>query len=194
MLRAASASGLHLHAHREALLAVDDDLRHAGQRRERRRDQVLGVVVRAPTSDIDGEVSVTKRIGASAGFTLRYDGGIVISTGRWRCARNSAACTSTAAASMSRSCVELERDRGLPERVDRADHVQARRSSRTASRAGVATEDAIVSGLAPGSSRGHLDDRRVVAAAAPRSGCCRRRARRRRPPRPTAGSSSPAGG
>jgi hypothetical protein len=40
--------------------------------------------------------------GASAGFTLRYAGSCVISGGRARCARSSAACTSTAAASMSR--------------------------------------------------------------------------------------------
>jgi hypothetical protein len=42
------------------------------------------------------------RIGASAGLTLRYDGICVMSCGSWRCARSSAACTSTAAASMSR--------------------------------------------------------------------------------------------
>ena len=42
------------------------------------------------------------RIGASAGLTLRYDGGTVMSCGSWRCARSSAAWTSTAAASMSR--------------------------------------------------------------------------------------------
>ena len=50
----------------------------------------------------DGEVSAMNRIGASAGLTLRYDGGTVMSCGSWRCARRSAACTSTAAASMSR--------------------------------------------------------------------------------------------
>jgi hypothetical protein len=40
--------------------------------------------------------------GASAGFTLRKLGGTVISVGRFRCATESADCTSSAAASMSR--------------------------------------------------------------------------------------------
>ena len=43
------------------------------------------------------------RTGASAGLTLRYDGGIVISMGKRRCARSNAAWTSTAALSISRS-------------------------------------------------------------------------------------------
>ncbi len=51
----------------------------------------------------DGEVMARKSTGESAGLTLRYAGGTVISIGSWRAARSSAACTSTAAASMSRA-------------------------------------------------------------------------------------------
>src|SRR6187401_518129 len=88
-------------------------------------------------------------IGASAGFTFRYDGGFVISVGRLRDARKRAACTSTAALSMSRSmsnssvtCVRPSVDELLitlrPEMVANCFS------------SGVATDEAMVSGLAPG--------------------------------------------
>src|ERR1700682_4862119 len=88
-------------------------------------------------------------IGASAGFTFLYDGGVVISTGRLRAARSSAACTSTEALSMSRSwsnssvtwvrpCVE-------DELITLTSEMVANCFS-----SGVATEEAMFSGLAPG--------------------------------------------
>src|SRR4051794_41916779 len=48
------------------------------------------------------EPNDTNSTGKSAGFTLRKLGGIVISIGNRRCAMVSAACTSSAAASMLR--------------------------------------------------------------------------------------------
>ena len=88
--------------------------------------------------------------GASAGLTLRYDGGCVMSCGSWRWARSSAACTSTAAASMSRPSSNSSVTEVLPRVL--AELIRARPgivwncfSSCSA------TELAIVSGLAPGS-------------------------------------------
>jgi hypothetical protein len=75
---------------------------------------------------------------------------LVISSGSWRCARSSAACTSTAAASTSRPslnssvicvrpCVEVELMESTPAIVANCFS------------SGVATEAAMFSGLAPGS-------------------------------------------
>lgn len=87
--------------------------------------------------------------GASAGLTLRYDGGTVISIGSARWARNSAACTSTAAASMSRSLlnsmVMLELPSVLDELITDTPGMVANCFS-----SWVATDAAMVSGLAPG--------------------------------------------
>ncbi len=88
--------------------------------------------------------------GASAGLTLRYDGICVSSAGSWRCARSSAACTSTAAASMSRVLTNSSVTEVLPcvlteLMVARPGMVENCFSS------GNATDDAMVSGLAPGS-------------------------------------------
>ncbi len=96
-------------------------------------------------------MSTSNSTGASAGFTLRYDGGIVISVGRDRCERNSAACTSTAAASMSRfvsnsSVIVLAPNVFVELIVFSPAIVENCFSS------GSATELAIVSGLAPGST------------------------------------------
>ena len=55
--------------------------------------------------------------GASAGLTLRYEGGMVMSCScRW--ARSSAAWTSTAAASMSRPCSNSSVTEVLPSVLD----------------------------------------------------------------------------
>ncbi len=90
-------------------------------------------------------------IGASAGFTLRYDGGEVISTGRLREARSSAAWTSTAALSMSRSwsnsSVTCVRPCVEEELITFTSEIVANCFS-----SGVAIEEAMFSGLAPGRS------------------------------------------
>ena len=87
--------------------------------------------------------------GASAGLTLRYDGGMVISIGKRFCARNKAACTSTAALSMSRlllnSSVTLVLPNTLVELMTLIPSMVENSFSK-----GRATADAIFSGLAPG--------------------------------------------
>ena len=97
----------------------------------------------------DGEVSAMSSTGASAGLTLRYDGGSVMSCGSERVARNSAACTSTAAASIlrpsSNSSVNDVLPRMLVELMVFSPGIVANCFS-----SGSATEVAIVSGLAPG--------------------------------------------
>src|SRR3984957_19226691 len=89
------------------------------------------------------------RIGASAGFTLRKVGGDGMLTGSWRAAAWIAACTSSAAPSISRSrsnwmvtvvdpeelCDVIEETPGMVENWDSS---------------GVATALAMVSGSAPG--------------------------------------------
>jgi hypothetical protein len=50
-----------------------------------------------------GEVRAMRRIGWSAGLTLRKVGGVGMSLGSWRSTREIATCTSWAAASMLRS-------------------------------------------------------------------------------------------
>ena len=88
--------------------------------------------------------------GKSPGFTLRKNGGVVISTGRRRAATVSAVCTSSAAPSMLRlrsNCTvmvvmpsaEVEVSALMPAMVESCRSI------------GEATEAAIVSGLAPGS-------------------------------------------
>src|SRR6266702_821777 len=88
-------------------------------------------------------------IGASAGFTLRWGGGLGIDDGSERAAAAIADCTSCAAASMLRSSencsvivaspsVEVEVMLSMPAIVENCFS------------SGVATADAIVSGLAPG--------------------------------------------
>ncbi len=100
-------------------------------------------------SAIDGEVSETKRIGESAGFTFRYEGGLVISTGSERCARRSAAWTSTAALSMSRSWSNSSVICVLPSVEDEVITSTPEMVANCFS-SGVATEEAMFSGLAPG--------------------------------------------
>ncbi len=98
---------------------------------------------------IDGERSETISTGASAGLTLRYDGGVVISAGSVRCARNSAACTSTAAASMSRAVSNSSTTAVCPSVLLELMVVSPAMVENCFSN-GSATELAIVSGSAPG--------------------------------------------
>jgi hypothetical protein len=99
----------------------------------------------------DGDVSVRNRIGESAGLTLRYDGGVVISTGNSRCARNNAACTSTAALSMSRSWSNSSVTCVCPSvEVELMTFRLAMVANCFSSC--VATDEAMISGLAPGST------------------------------------------
>src|SRR6187431_2621176 len=90
------------------------------------------------------------RTGKSPGFTLRKNGGVVISTGKRRAATVSAVCTSSAAPSILRlrsnwtvivvmPSAEVEVSALMPAMVDSWRSI------------GAATDAAIVSGLAPGS-------------------------------------------
>ena len=97
----------------------------------------------------EGEVKAIISTGASAGLTFRYEGGEVISTGSERKDLNKAACTSTAAASIlregSNSRVNEVEPNVLVDEIDiRPAMVENCFSS------GSATEEAIVSGAAPG--------------------------------------------
>ncbi len=96
-----------------------------------------------------GELSARNRIGMSAGFTLRSDGGDGMSGGSDRAVREIAPCTSCAAASMSRSRSNCSVIDVLPtvllELIDVMPEIVANCFS-----SGVATAAAIVSGLAPG--------------------------------------------
>src|SRR5438128_5109039 len=97
------------------------------------------------------EISVRIRMGASAGFTLRYVGLFGSVDGSWLRAALMAACTSRAAASMFRLRSNCRTIRQLPSRlVDVISVTPAMRPNWRSS--GVATAEAIVSGLAPGSA------------------------------------------
>src|SRR5216684_776154 len=101
-------------------------------------------------SGIVSEVRARKKTGVSAGLTLLYDGGVGIFGGSCRAAAAMADCTSCAAASMLRlrlNCRVTEVDPRYEADVmeSRPAIVENCRSN------GVATEAAIVSGLAPGS-------------------------------------------
>src|SRR5215213_7078072 len=89
--------------------------------------------------------------GASAGFTLRYDGLLGRLAGN--CAREAlmAACTSRAAASISRERSNCRTIVVLPSPLE--DVISVTPAMRPNCRSsGVASADAIVSGLAPGSA------------------------------------------
>ncbi len=90
-----------------------------------------------------------KKIGASAGFTLRNVGGVVIVGGSCFSAAEIADCTSSAAASMLRSSVNCSViwvwPMPLTEVIESSDGIVENCFS-----SGVATADAIVSGEAPG--------------------------------------------
>ena len=96
-----------------------------------------------------GELSARYRMGWSAGFTFWYEGGVGMPGGSWGAAAAMAACTSWAAASMLRSRLNCRviwvRPSALDDVIESMPAmVENCRSS------GVATADAMVSGLAPG--------------------------------------------
>ena len=98
-----------------------------------------------------GVVSARKRTGWSAGFTFWYVGGVGIPGGSWREAAPIAACTSCAAASRLRlrlnwSVIWVTPRMLVDVMLSRPAIVVNCFSS------GVATAEAIVSGLAPGSA------------------------------------------
>src|SRR3989304_4802004 len=95
------------------------------------------------------ELMARERVGGSAGLTLRKEGGLGMSEGSCREAWVMAACTSWAAASMSRSSVNWSvicvRPRVFDEVIESMPAMVENCRSR-----GVATDEAMVSGLAPG--------------------------------------------
>jgi hypothetical protein len=98
-----------------------------------------------------GDVTATYRTGESAGFTFWYEGGVGICGGRRRAARAIAAWTSWAAASMFRESANWSVICDAPWKlVDVIESIPAIVENSRSS--GVATELAIVSGLAPGSA------------------------------------------
>src|SRR5437016_9639139 len=100
---------------------------------------------RSYVSDVSERIST----GASAGFTLRYVGLFGRFAGNWLRAALIAACTSRAAASIFRlrsNCrTMLVEPRLLDEVISSTPAIRANWRSR-----GIATDDAMVSGLAPG--------------------------------------------
>src|SRR3989442_1325800 len=95
------------------------------------------------------EVSARIRIGASAGLTFRYVGLLISPDGSWLRAALMAACTSRAAASMLRFRSNWRITVVAPSRLGEviSDTPAIRPNWRSS---GVATDEAIVSGLAPG--------------------------------------------
>src|SRR5512146_1114798 len=102
-------------------------------------------------SDKSGELSAMYRIGESAGLTLRKEGGLGISGGNCRCAWEIADCTSRAAPSSERLrsnwMVMLVEPSEFDELIESMPAMVENCFS-----SGVATEDAMVSGLAPGTA------------------------------------------
>ena len=97
-----------------------------------------------------GEFRLMYRIGKSPGLTFRKLGGVVISTGRRRCATESAVCTSSAAPSMLRLRSNWMVIEVMPsDDEDVSDVIPAIVESWRS--IGAATDAAMVSALAPGS-------------------------------------------
>jgi hypothetical protein len=93
--------------------------------------------------------SARKRIGDSAGLTFRKEGGLGMSGGNCRSAAEIAVCTSSAAPSMSRVSLNWMVTEVVPKAlVEVIESMPAIVENCFSS--GVATEDAMVSGLAPG--------------------------------------------
>ena len=111
------------------------------------------IVVSAYSSTVESgsvsELTVRKNTGVSAGFTFRKEGGDGMPGGSWRVVRAMAVCTSCAAASMFRSRSNCSVTFVLPwplvEVICEMPGIVENCFS-----SGVATDDAIVSGLAPG--------------------------------------------
>src|SRR5262245_8751723 len=100
-------------------------------------------------SGSDGDTTDMKRIGESAGFVFRNVGGAGISLGGGRCTAAIADCTSCAAASMLRSnancsVIDVVPSALVDVMLSMPEMVENCCSS------GVATAEAIVSGVAPG--------------------------------------------
>jgi hypothetical protein len=95
-----------------------------------------------------GELSASSRIGESAGFDFWYEGGM-IPVGRLRRVWVIAACTSWAAASMLRSSVNWRLIATRPWLLDDVITSSPAMVENCFS-SGVATAEAMVSGLAPG--------------------------------------------
>ena len=89
------------------------------------------------------------KMGESAGFTFRYDGFLGRLDGKVPRAALMAACTSRAAASMSRSRVNCRVMLVDPRELDEVISLTAAIRPNWRS-SGVATDEAIVAGLAPG--------------------------------------------
>src|SRR5215472_5071228 len=99
---------------------------------------------------MESDVNARIMMGASAGLTLRYHGFCGRFGGSWLRAALIAACTSRAAAAMLRLRSNCRMIVVLPSRlVDVISVTPAMRENCRSS--GVATAEAIVSGLAPGS-------------------------------------------
>ena len=96
------------------------------------------------------ERSPRNSTGASAGLTLRKLGGVVISSGSWRIAVVRADCTSSAAPSMLRPRSNCSVMRVEPSELDDVIVVMPAMVANCRS-SGVATDEAMVSGDAPGS-------------------------------------------
>ncbi len=96
-----------------------------------------------------GELRARYRTGWSAGLTLRNDGGVGMFFGSVRTAREMAACTSWAAASISRSRLNWRVILVVPTPLVEVMESTPAMVESWFSR-GVATADAMVSGLAPG--------------------------------------------
>ena len=149
-----------LHAHRVLLLAEHLHLRDAVDRRDALREIGLGVLVdRRERQRRRGEREEEHR--ESAGFTLRKDGGVGIVAGSWRAADAIAELHVLRGGVDVAVEVELERDRAstpwpLTEVIESMPAMVENCFSSS-----VATAEAIVSGLAPGSSARHLDRREV---------------------------------
>src|SRR6476619_8304757 len=97
-----------------------------------------------------GEIRLMYRIGKSPGFTFRKLGGVVISTGRRRCATDRAVCTSSAAPSMLRLRSNWMVIEVMPSDDEEVSEVMPAMVESWRSM-GAATDAAIVSALAPGS-------------------------------------------
>src|SRR5580692_8739719 len=97
-----------------------------------------------------GEVRASMKIGESAGFTFRYEGLLGRFVGNCPRAALMAACTSRAAASMSRSRLNCRVMLVDPSELDEVISLTAAILPNSRS-SGVATDEAMVSGLAPGS-------------------------------------------
>src|SRR4051794_34063409 len=111
------------------------------------------IIVSAYSSTLEigtvSEDTATNRIGWSAGFTFWNEGGVVISGGNFRAAVEIAVCTSSAAPSILRFKSNCSVIWVVPRKLVEVMALMPEITENWRS-SGVATEAAIVSGLAPG--------------------------------------------